>query len=206
MTADPSTLPVPDPQALSGPDSCPRPGSGGGALFGLAPPRLEGLVWRRVFTGTLDQVPQARRFVRFLLKDIACVDVAELVVSELAGNALCHTRSGHPGGWFMVEVVLGAGNGRGDGPADVLITVHDCGGGGIPRLAGPSRTAAEGEDQGGREGEYEDESQGEDQDQGEYEEGGRGLVVVAGVARRTGFQGAAMTGHRVWALLADDTG
>lgn len=62
-------------------------------------------------------VPVARRATRALLADSPCVEDAELIVSELAGNAILHTRSALPGGGFRVLVETKAGWAR--------IEVHD---------------------------------------------------------------------------------
>jgi anti-sigma regulatory factor (Ser/Thr protein kinase) len=136
------------------------------------------MVWARIFPGRLDQAAQARRFARFLLAETPWADDAELIVSELAGNALRHTRSGGAGGRFAVEVALGrACPGRAaDG---VVITVQDNGGGGVPRIGGdgPPDTGSE---------------------------HGRGLAIIAAVATRLGHQGNPETGHSVWAYLAPD--
>ena len=86
------------------------------------------MTWQRVFPGEAGQVPNARRFVRALLADTAQATDAELIVSELAGNALRHTRSGGPGGRFLVELRRGK---------RVRVAVYDAGGGGVPRLPGP---------------------------------------------------------------------
>ncbi|MFC4585421.1 ATP-binding protein [Sphaerisporangium corydalis] len=139
-----------------------------------------GLVWSRAFPGRLDQAAHARRFVRFLLEDTPCADDAELIVSELAGNALRHTRSGTEGGSFLVEVTLARPPGtpgvreRG-GYVGVLISVHDDGGGGVPRLL----------DHGTPPG----------------AENGRGLAIVTALATRVGFQGAPTLGHTVWVYV-----
>lgn len=67
------------------------------------------------FPGTPDSVAAARRFVAGVLR--ACpqadapeemVDRAELIVSELATNAIRHTRSGEPGQTFRVHVYTDA--------------------------------------------------------------------------------------------------
>ncbi|WP_345577548.1 hypothetical protein [Nonomuraea rosea] len=55
-----------------------------------------GLVWRRTFAGSTDQIPRVRHFARCLLADSPCQDDAESIVAELAANALQHTASGHP--------------------------------------------------------------------------------------------------------------
>jgi serine/threonine-protein kinase RsbW len=61
---------------------------------------------RRVFPGRPDQVAQARRFVARALDGCPAADDAVLCVSELASNALQHTRSGQ-GGRFQVLVWRG---------------------------------------------------------------------------------------------------
>ncbi|WP_344936196.1 ATP-binding protein [Sphaerisporangium flaviroseum] len=124
------------------------------------------LLWRRVFPGRPEQASQARRFVRLVLAGAPIVEEAELIVSELAGNALRHTRSA-PDGFFVVEVTWNA--------TDVRIAVRDDGGSGVPRLGGTEPSPDE--------------------------EGGRGLVMVAALATRTGYDGSPETGHTVWALL-----
>lgn len=68
-------------------------------------------------------VPVARRATRALLADIPCVEDAELIVSELAGNAILHTRSALEGGTFRVVVEAKDGWAR--------LEVHD--GGPLPR-------------------------------------------------------------------------
>ncbi|MCO6011087.1 ATP-binding protein [Actinoallomurus purpureus] len=65
------------------------------------------MCWRRTFPGRPDQARLVRRFVAFLLEDCRRADDAVQVVAELAGNALIHTRSGRPGGTFVVEVRRG---------------------------------------------------------------------------------------------------
>ncbi|MEY9212267.1 ATP-binding protein [Thermobifida halotolerans] len=63
------------------------------------------------FPGTPDSVAAARRFVvgavRLCPRSTApdeVVERAELITSELATNAIRHTRSGDPGGFFKVRV------------------------------------------------------------------------------------------------------
>ncbi|MGJ6961407.1 hypothetical protein ACSDR0_05805 [Streptosporangium sp. G11] len=50
--------------------------------------RPGGMTWRRTFPGRPSQVPEARRFVRFLLTDSPFGQDAEQVVAELAANAV----------------------------------------------------------------------------------------------------------------------
>ena len=177
------------------------------------PPCSGGLIWRRVFPGTLDQAPRAREFVRLLLADAPRADDAELIVSELVGNALRHSRSGEPGGWFVVEVMShplpGAENPGPDTAAAVLLTVYDCGGAGVPRFNRLERGGTPERD-GGAAGNGGSEPHGEVERHGglqrwgwpdDDEEGGRGLATVAAIAFRVGCQGSPSAGHRVWAYL-----
>ncbi len=75
--------------------------------------------WSRTFPGLPEQIGQARLFTRSVLAGRAEADTAELVVSELATNALRHTPSGKPGGTFVVVVWA-----RADG---VRVAVYDLG-------------------------------------------------------------------------------
>ncbi|MGW4667092.1 ATP-binding protein [Streptosporangium sandarakinum] len=63
-----------------------------------------GMTYRRTFPGRADQIPEARRFVRFLLEGSPRRDDAEQIVAELAANAVARTASGQPHGTFIVEV------------------------------------------------------------------------------------------------------
>ncbi|MEV6979670.1 ATP-binding protein [Sphaerisporangium sp. NPDC051017] len=94
-----------------------------------------GMVWRRAFPGTLDQIPHARHMVRFLLGDCPRRDDAELIASELAGNAVRHTWSGHDQGTFVVEV---SRTGQ-----VVTVAVYDRGRGGTPRFGTRCEAVAE---------------------------------------------------------------
>jgi serine/threonine-protein kinase RsbW len=102
------------------------------AMIDLPPATM---LWRRIFPGTADQVPQARHFTRFLLADAPCRDDAELIVSELTGNAVRHTSSAEKGGTFILEISRTV--------EAVRLAVYDCGWGGIPRFAVRCRTDAE---------------------------------------------------------------
>jgi serine/threonine-protein kinase RsbW len=67
----------------------------------------------RSFVGQKRSVQDSREFVRTRLASTPMlVDTAELLVSELATNALLHTRSGQPGGAFEVGVVSRRGRVR----------------------------------------------------------------------------------------------
>ncbi|MEU4511987.1 ATP-binding protein [Nonomuraea wenchangensis] len=102
------------------------------AMIDLGP---GGLIWRRTFPGTEDQVPQARHFARYLLADSSRRDDAELVVAELTTNAIRHTGSGRSRGTFIVELARTT--------VAVTVAVYDCGWGGVPRFGLRCRTHAE---------------------------------------------------------------
>ncbi|MDO0926629.1 ATP-binding protein [Streptomyces sp. TG1A-8] len=82
--------------------------------------------WCRVFPGLPEEVAHARHFVASLLSDRGPVEDAVLVVSELATNAVRHTRSGSADGRFFVVVCLGDDL--------VRIEVVDQGGDRVPHL------------------------------------------------------------------------
>ncbi len=67
----------------------------------VAPPK------RRVFPGRPEQVAQARRFVARMLDGCPVADDAQLCASELASNAIRHTRTGRRSGKFQVLVWRG---------------------------------------------------------------------------------------------------
>lgn len=91
---------------------------------------------RRVFPGRPDQVAQARRFVARMLDDCPVADDAQLCASELASNAIRHTRTGCRSGKFQVVVWRGR--------ASVCVAVLDDGSDGTPApVAGTAGTLAE---------------------------------------------------------------
>lgn len=94
-----------------------------------------GLTWRRTFRGTLDQIPHARHFVRYLLADSPCQDEAEQIVAELGANALRHTASNQPCGTFIVAITWTI--------TAVTVAVYDCGWSGVPQFGRRCRTDAE---------------------------------------------------------------
>ena len=117
----------------------------------------------RVFAGRPEQSGQVRAWVRALAA-VACraaADDAELVVAELAANAIAHTRSGRAGGTFTVAVAAG--------PDGVTIHVHDLGTG-DGRVPGPRRAADDGD---------------------HLAEGGRGLPIVIALSAECGTRPAA---------------
>jgi serine/threonine-protein kinase RsbW len=56
----------------------------------------------RVLPGRPDQVREARAFLRDVLGSCPVIDTALLVCSEMAANAVQHSRSARPGGTFTV--------------------------------------------------------------------------------------------------------
>lgn len=61
--------------------------------------------WTRTFDGLPEQVAEVREFVRRIVGDLVDgADDVELVASELAANAIRHSASGNPGGYFVVQV------------------------------------------------------------------------------------------------------
>lgn len=91
---------------------------------------------RRVFPGRPDQVAQARRFVARLLDGCPVTDDAQLCASELASNAIRHTRTGRRSGKFQVVVWRGR--------ASVCVAVLDDGSDSIPvATAGTAGSLAE---------------------------------------------------------------
>jgi len=65
-------------------------------------------VTARVFAGDAGQVRAARRFLAGLLDGCPAAADALLCVSELATNAVLHSRSGRPGGRFTVRAAVRA--------------------------------------------------------------------------------------------------
>ena len=92
---------------------------------------------RRVFPGRPDQVRPARRFVARALAGCPAADDAVLCVSELASNAIQHTRSGQ-GGRFEVLVW------RGRVSACVAVIDEGAPHGPAPRAPGPEDLAESG--------------------------------------------------------------
>ncbi len=83
--------------------------------------------WCRVFPGLPEEVPPCSSLRRVPARGSGGpVQDAILIVSELATNAVRHTRSGVEGGWFLVVVGLGDDL--------VRIQVVDQGGDRVPHL------------------------------------------------------------------------
>ncbi|WP_063766161.1 ATP-binding protein [Streptosporangium amethystogenes] len=90
--------------------------------------------WHRTFLGEKEQVRAARSFVKAHLPDH--LD-AELIISELATNAVEHTRTGQPGGLFTTTVKRNP-----DGTA--YIEIADQGGPAVFGLPTPNREGGRG--------------------------------------------------------------
>ena len=88
---------------------------------------------RRVFPGRADQIANARAFTRRTLGPCPVLDDAVLLVSELATNAVKHTRSGNAGSFYVTVC---------QGETSLLIAVEDEGSDGIP-LPRPADVLAE---------------------------------------------------------------
>jgi len=65
---------------------------------------LPPLWWLRRFPGQASQVAVMRSWIARLLPACDPLDDLLVLASELASNAVTHTRSGHRDGWFTVEV------------------------------------------------------------------------------------------------------
>jgi anti-sigma regulatory factor (Ser/Thr protein kinase) len=60
----------------------------------------------RTFPGRADQVAAARTYVAGFLGECPVTDDVVLISSELATNAVMHSASGGPGGWFAISVAV----------------------------------------------------------------------------------------------------
>lgn len=70
----------------------------------IHPPASPRLRWARRFPGTAEQPARARHWIQALLPPCPARDDLITVTSELASNAVRHTRSQAPGGTFGVTV------------------------------------------------------------------------------------------------------
>ncbi|GAB3677748.1 hypothetical protein GCM10027589_48000 [Actinocorallia lasiicapitis] len=93
------------------------------------------MCWRRAFPGLPAEARRAREFVGFLTEGFACVDDVLLAAAEMISNAVRHTRSGLPGGLFVVEVRRWRGG--------AALTVIDQGGPSEPRAKPLAESADE---------------------------------------------------------------
>jgi len=117
--------------------------------------------WRREFAGVPEEARRVRAFLRSLLGDCPFLDDVLLGVDELAVNTIRHTRSGRPGGRFVVEVRRWRGE---EAECEkVAVWVRDEGGPREPAIP----------------------------DGDEFAEGGRGLLTLACTAESWGWFGDA---------------
>lgn len=113
-------------QPTEPPEPCPeRVWAGLGALGGMT-------TWRKLFPGTPEQVSDARRLARIFLDDTSSAVDAEWIVGELAKNAVMHSRSGEPGGVYLLELKRI--------PVLARLAVYDLGGIGRPTFVRPVTT------------------------------------------------------------------
>jgi hypothetical protein len=87
------------------------------------------LWWSRPFRGQPSQVSKARSWLAGLLPSCEPLDDLLIFTSELVTNAVTHTRSGEPGGWFTVEVTWS--------PQRTRVVVGDQGSNDIPASSPP---------------------------------------------------------------------
>jgi anti-sigma regulatory factor (Ser/Thr protein kinase) len=92
----------------------PSPGTGTASI--AAPDRPASVhaatsvrTWTRSFPATPDQVGEARRFLAAILDDSPITGDALTCLSELAANAVLHSNSRRPGGYFAVRARLHPG-------------------------------------------------------------------------------------------------
>jgi anti-sigma regulatory factor (Ser/Thr protein kinase) len=127
----------------------------------------------RDFPGDVREVRAARRFVARVLDGSPARDLLLICVSELAANAIEHTKSG-AGGLFTVAAGQSIGKLAGQSPGGTaFVAVTDEGGAGEPGI----RRA------------------------GNMSEGGRGLALVDACSSRWGYRDSER-GRTVWAEVA----
>lgn len=86
----------------------------------------------RTYPGMTVRIASVRSGLRDLLADCPALDEVVLCASELATNAVRHSRSGLRGGTFMVRITVVHG-------LSVRVDVEDDGGPWTPALADPDR-------------------------------------------------------------------
>jgi anti-sigma regulatory factor (Ser/Thr protein kinase) len=70
----------------------------------------EAITFERSYPGTVDQAREVRADLAKIAGRCPVIDALELLASELAANAVSHSRSGHPGGTFTVRATLYPGD------------------------------------------------------------------------------------------------
>lgn len=134
------------------------------------------MCWRRAFPGLPPAARRARDFVTFLLEGFTRADDVVLVAGEMVANVLQHTRSGRPGGIFVIELRRWRGG--------VALTVIDQGG---PSDPSPKSLRV---------------SDGSDGELWDLPESGRGLLTISATATWWDWCGG-HTGRTVTAVFHD---
>ena len=150
------------------------------------------ITWARTFPAVPAQVAEARRFLAGVLDNDPAADDAVLCLSELASNAMLHSRSREPGGVFTVRAQLTHQRLR--------VEVDDQGGPWHTR----NRPSPD-EPTGTPTHPNPDEPTGTPTHHNPDEPTGRGLVIVGHLATRWGCAGHSTTGWTVWYELDLDT-
>jgi serine/threonine-protein kinase RsbW len=70
----------------------------------------EAITFERAYPGTVDQPRKVRADLAMIAGRSPFIDALVLLASELAANAVSHSRSGHPGGTFTVRATLYPGD------------------------------------------------------------------------------------------------
>ena len=70
----------------------------------------EAIAFERAYPGTADQPHKVRTDLAEIAGPYPMADELVLLTSELAANAVSHSRSGHPGGTFTVRATLYPGD------------------------------------------------------------------------------------------------
>jgi len=133
------------------------------------------------FLGTLENVGEARRWADGYLAGCPVAADIELIVTELASNAVRHSRSGEDGGTFTVRLDTNI----------VRVEVTDLGSDSEPQLQPADLTT-------------EIDLDSDPEEEFELAESGRGLHLVASLATQWGIHGD-KTGHTVWAEITPTT-
>lgn len=100
---------------------------------GVSTPEQRSLIWRMTFPGMRDQPSHVRKELANVLRAHPDLDDILMVASELCTNAVVHTRSGHQGGTFRVEITA-------TGEESLIVAVTDEGAATGPRLLTPAPT------------------------------------------------------------------
>ena len=70
----------------------------------------EAITFERAYPGTVDQPRKVRADLAMIAGRTAIIDALELLASEVAANAVSHSRSGDPGGMFTVRATVYLGD------------------------------------------------------------------------------------------------